>query len=192
VALAGVETVLSSLDADAVGAVNGVHTLGRLIEIDVEKVVVPASRRRFNDHVDLAESIRLSGLNQPISVTPGNELISGERRLRAYKSLGYPKIPAYVRPISGVIAELAQIDENLKRNELTALERADLERRRKELYVAAHPRRRRGRRRLPVATGRRAKATWRHRVPPRSRRTPPPRPASPNEPSGRTSRSPRG
>ena len=79
----------------------------------------------------LAASIKASGLLQPVLVRPiGSgpnqtfELIAGERRLRAVRSLGLQTIPAVVREATD--AESAQIAliENLQREDLNPAERA--------------------------------------------------------------------
>ncbi len=54
------------------------------------------------------------------------------------------QIPATVVSLDEVDAELAEIDENLVRNELTVLERAECLKRRKELYEAKYPDTRQG------------------------------------------------
>jgi ParB family chromosome partitioning protein len=81
---------------------------------------------------DLAASIRLHGVLQPIVVErqPGGQagfrLIAGERRLRAARRAGLASVPAVVRP-SGestrVALELALV-ENLQRADLTPIEEA--------------------------------------------------------------------
>jgi N6-adenosine-specific RNA methylase IME4 len=53
--------------------------------------------------------------------------------------LGWKSIPARVLDLAGLDAELAEIDENLMRSELTVLERAQKVLRRKELYELKHP-----------------------------------------------------
>ena len=97
-------------------------------------------RREFDDArlKDLAESIRMYGILQPLVVTRREvekpdgglvteyELISGERRLRASKIAGLKQVPALIR--SGqedarVKLELAII-ENLQREDLNAVDRA--------------------------------------------------------------------
>ncbi len=110
--------------------------------IEIEKIVPnPYQPRRDFDPValkDLAESIRMYGLLQPIVVTRNEiikedgglavqyELISGERRLRASKLAGLTQLPVIIR--SGdddnrVKLELAII-ENLQREDLNAVDRA--------------------------------------------------------------------
>jgi ParB family chromosome partitioning protein len=115
--------------------------------IDVEKVKPNPfqPRREFDDDRlrDLAESIRMYGVLQPLVVTRREvvkesgdgsvegliaeyELISGERRLRASKLAGLSQVPALIR--SGeeddrIKLELAII-ENLQREDLNAVDRA--------------------------------------------------------------------
>jgi ParB family chromosome partitioning protein len=77
---------------------------------------------------ELVQSIRQHGLLQPIVVRPhgsGYQLISGERRLRAFRILGKSTIPATIR--EGVtdqeLLELALV-ENVQRKDLDPIERA--------------------------------------------------------------------
>lgn len=75
---------------------------------------------------DLAESIKLQGLIQPITVRRTSDrtyqLISGERRLRASKMAGIKEIPAYVRTANDQqMLEMALI-ENIQRENLNAIE----------------------------------------------------------------------
>jgi ParB family chromosome partitioning protein len=75
---------------------------------------------------ELAESIRVQGIIQPITVRKleQNEyqLISGERRFQASKLAGLVKIPAYVRTANDQqMLEMALI-ENIQRENLNALE----------------------------------------------------------------------
>jgi ParB family chromosome partitioning protein len=75
---------------------------------------------------ELADSIRMHGLIQPITVRHlGGEkfqLISGERRLRASKIAGLESVPAYIRIADDdAMLELALI-ENIQRQDLNAIE----------------------------------------------------------------------
>lgn len=75
---------------------------------------------------ELAESIEVQGLIQPITIRQigKNEyqLISGERRLRASKIAGITEIPAYVRTANDQqMLEMALI-ENIQRENLNAIE----------------------------------------------------------------------
>jgi ParB-like chromosome segregation protein Spo0J len=77
------------------------------------------------DMSTLADSIRELGLLQPITVTPEKKLVAGGRRLAAFKMPGRVEIPAFVKLLGGLRAELAEIDENLVRLELMVLERGE-------------------------------------------------------------------
>lgn len=77
---------------------------------------------------DLAESIKASGVIQPIVVRPGKDgryvLITGERRCRAARLAGKEKIPAIVRVASDEQAAEMTIIENLQRADLNCMEQA--------------------------------------------------------------------
>lgn len=90
----------------------------------------------------LAESIAAVGLLNPVRVRAageGFEVIAGRHRLEACRSLGLAEIDAIVVTDDDLHAELAMIDENLCRAELSPAERASQTARRKELYEALHP-----------------------------------------------------
>lgn len=75
---------------------------------------------------ELAESIKLQGLIQPITVRKAGQnsyqLISGERRLRASRLAGLTEVPAYVRSANDQqMLEMALI-ENIQRENLNAIE----------------------------------------------------------------------
>ena len=76
---------------------------------------------------ELAQSIKIHGVIQPIIVVKRNErymIVSGERRFRASKIAGLKTIPAIVRDYTDAqIAEIALI-ENLQREDLNPIESA--------------------------------------------------------------------
>lgn len=113
-------------------------------EIRTASIRVGPRMRPLGDVDALAESIREVGLLNPIVVTSRGVLVSGLHRLEAFRKLGKPTIPAVVLNISPLEAQLREIDENLVRNDLTLLERAEHFCRRKELYERLHPETRRG------------------------------------------------
>ena len=88
---------------------------------------------------ELADSIAEIGLLNPITVDRGHTLIAGLHRLEAAKLLGWTEIECVVSELEGLRAELAEIDENFVRSDLTPLEFGELLLRRKELYEALHP-----------------------------------------------------
>ena len=88
---------------------------------------------------ELAESIAQVGLLQPIGVRPDGTLVYGYHRLEACKQLGWTEIPAVVVDGDDSHAELAEISENLIRNELTLLERAEHLARMRAVYERLYP-----------------------------------------------------
>lgn len=87
-------------------------------------------RRDFkeSDLTDLAASLAVHGLLQPILVRPKNdafELVAGERRLRAATKLGWESIPALVRPIEDKALLTVALVENLQRSDLNPIEEAE-------------------------------------------------------------------
>jgi ParB family transcriptional regulator, chromosome partitioning protein len=88
------------------------------------------TRMKFDERAlrELAESIRASGVVQPVVVRPSSSsrfmLILGERRCRAAKLAGETAIPAIVRQVSNEQAAEMTIVENLQRQDLNCLEQA--------------------------------------------------------------------
>lgn len=107
--------------------------LGTLEEIPLDKILAsPFQPRLFFDEQaleDLAENIReVGGLVEPIKVRPladgRYELISGERRVRAYRLNGESTIPAWIKAIDDDAAFKEACAENLNREDLTLFEKA--------------------------------------------------------------------
>ena len=91
---------------------------------------------------ELAESIEQIGLINPITVTETNNqylLVAGLHRLEAHKMLGKDKIEANILTGTDLELELAEIDENLVRNELHYTELDDLILRKKVIYEDIYP-----------------------------------------------------
>jgi ParB family chromosome partitioning protein len=89
-------------------------------------------RQEFNpdDLAELQESIRASGLLQPITVRrrPGKdgfELIAGERRLRAATKLGWKDIAAIIKEIDDRTILTLALVENLQRTDLNPIEEGE-------------------------------------------------------------------
>jgi ParB family chromosome partitioning protein len=78
---------------------------------------------------ELADSIRVQGVLQPVVVRPGKEgrfvLILGERRLRASSLAEKTTIPAIVRRVSEQQAAEMTLVENLQREDLNCVEQAE-------------------------------------------------------------------
>jgi ParB family chromosome partitioning protein len=76
---------------------------------------------------ELAASILVNGIVQPIVVRPSNgryQLIAGERRWRASKKIGREFIPAIIKQVSNEQAMEMTIVENLQREGLNPMEEA--------------------------------------------------------------------
>lgn len=92
---------------------------------------------------DLAESIKANGLLQPIVVSALSpdakqfHLVAGERRLRACKLLGANDIDAHITSLDAAAQELANLTENLQRQDLTVWEESKHVARLKDLQPEA-------------------------------------------------------
>ena len=78
---------------------------------------------------ELARTIHVHGVIQPIVVRKSEsegqyEIIAGERRFRAMKSLEWTEVPAIVRNLSDKETASIALIENLQREELTSIEEA--------------------------------------------------------------------
>jgi ParB family chromosome partitioning protein len=102
-----------------------------LVSIPIDKIVPNPYQPRveFDSKTldELKHSILNNGLIQPITVRRGSEgnyeLISGERRLRACREIGYKTIPAYIFQVDTKEAMLAlALIENIQRDKLNAIE----------------------------------------------------------------------
>lgn len=111
------------------------------MKIPIEFIIVPENRRKIDmEKVNqLAESIRELGLLNPITITKNNRLVAGLHRLEAFKLCGEKEIDVSYFEGDTLHLELAEIDENLVRNELHYIDRADILLRRKMIYEMLHP-----------------------------------------------------
>lgn len=111
------------------------------MQIRIHEIQVKEGRRELSTtHVrELADSIRELGLLNPITIDKGHTLIAGLHRLEAVKLLAWTEIACTVSSLEGLQAELAEIDENFVRNDISALEFGDMMLRRKEIYEMLHP-----------------------------------------------------
>ena len=105
--------------------------------VPISDIKVTAGRQEVVQ--DLAKSISQVGILNPTIVTPNCILIAGNHRLEAAKLLGWTEIECTVRNVSGLLAELAETDENFVRVNLSPIEFGDLLLRRKVIYEELHP-----------------------------------------------------
>jgi ParB family chromosome partitioning protein len=102
----------------------------QMIAVDQIRPSHQQVRTRFDAEPlgELAESIRLHGVLQPLLVrklSDGYELIAGERRWRAARLAGLTAVPAVVRSDAGNDAQLVLgLIENLQRADLDPIEEA--------------------------------------------------------------------
>ena len=95
--------------------------------IPIQKVIVrDRIRKDYGDIKELADDIRENGLINPPVVNKEYELLAGERRLKACKSLGWEKIPVTMMDTRDAEHELnIEISENDVRKGFSKAERAD-------------------------------------------------------------------
>jgi len=121
---------LDALQAVASGQTADGETVYQLV-IDLIDENPHQTRREFDQNAlqELANSITVQGVLQPIVVRPGNEgrftLILGERRLRASRMAGKAHIPVIVRRVSEQQAAEMTLVENLQRQDLNCVEQAE-------------------------------------------------------------------
>ena len=114
-----------------------------LVELEVACIKVPPSHRKPSDSkvANLAESMQHGNL-QPIMVRKHRDtyiLVFGAHRLAAAKLLGWKTIQAIVTDMSELECDLAEIDENIYRANLTIMEEAVALARRKTIYLKLYP-----------------------------------------------------
>ena len=105
-----------------------------VLDLAIERIDVnPHQTRSFTkieiESLDeLADSIKVQGVLQPITVRPGKDgryfLITGERRMRASEMAGKKTVPAIVRAVSEQQAAEMTVIENLQRRDLTCIDLA--------------------------------------------------------------------
>ena len=100
-----------------------------LNEIEIDKISLNPNQPRTNFNKksldELASSINELGLIQPVTVQKIDEnfiLISGERRLRAFKQLNKKHIPAYIRTADDQTSLEMALVENIQRRDLDPIE----------------------------------------------------------------------
>ena len=129
--VATAETPRAQTPAEAATVPESRQPSGGSVQLDIELLQSnPYQPRKTFDEaglVSLAASIERSGILQPIAVRPRGdrfEIIAGERRWTAAKSLGMKTVPVVIRQANDEqMLELALI-ENLQREDLNPVDRA--------------------------------------------------------------------
>ncbi|MGM9972485.1 MAG: nucleoid occlusion protein [Clostridiaceae bacterium] len=103
-----------------------------ILLINVNMIVpnIYQPRKYFNNDSlqELADSIKHNGILQPLSVRlmgERYELVAGERRWRAAKSIGLDKVPCTILDITDKQAAELALLENLQREDLNFIEEAE-------------------------------------------------------------------
>jgi ParB family chromosome partitioning protein len=99
--------------------------------VDVEQISTNKNQPRkiFKEKEleELANSIKENGIVQPLivsEITGGYELIAGERRLRAAKSVGMEQVPVVVKHGTTKDKMVMSVIENIQRSDLNCVEEA--------------------------------------------------------------------
>jgi len=103
-----------------------------LLEVAVEEIEPNPNQPRkvFSPNAldELTASIKASGVIQPVIVRrqgAGYQLVAGERRWRAARQAGLPRIPAIVREVTDAESLELALVENLLREDLNPMEEAE-------------------------------------------------------------------
>jgi len=101
----------------------------RFMEMDIDQLkpnpLQPRMRQNLESLDELAQSIRETGVLQPVVAVPEEgsyKIIVGERRWRAAKKAGLQKIPVLIRTLNKAQQHEISLIENLQRDDLNPLE----------------------------------------------------------------------
>jgi ParB family chromosome partitioning protein len=101
----------------------------RFLEVEVDRLkpnpLQPRTKWDTESLEELAQSIRETGILQPVVVVPDEDnytIIIGERRWRAAKKVGLQTIPVLIRNLTEAQQHEAMLIENLQREDLNPIE----------------------------------------------------------------------
>ena len=121
----GLDVLIPGVDASQFGSADLFYC-----DVDAIRANPYQPRRQFSktELESLAASIKANGIIQPLvvrSAPEGYELIVGERRWRACQMAGLKQVPVVVRDVSALeMLEMALV-ENIQREDLNPLEKAE-------------------------------------------------------------------
>ncbi|HIV61910.1 MAG TPA: ParB/RepB/Spo0J family partition protein [Candidatus Butyricicoccus avistercoris] len=134
---------MSKFDLAAILKDEDVFNLNTLEIVNIKCSQIKTNDENFFEvaNVDeLAESIELIGLQQPLVVTKSSNgylLIAGHRRFAAIKSLGWETVPCIISSqANSELETLALIQTNTQTRELTYAERVEAVKRTKEALIS--------------------------------------------------------
>lgn len=127
----GLEALFNDVEISArdTGGAAGEHEGILFLDLNDIKPNTKQPRKNFaDDKIDeLAKSIEIHGVIQPILVRPsreGYEIVAGERRWRAARRASLRQIPCIIRELSEEQNMLVSIIENMQREDLNPIEEA--------------------------------------------------------------------
>ncbi|AUB32157.1 ParB/RepB/Spo0J family partition protein [Spiroplasma floricola] len=126
----GLDDIFGESVSDIIGGIENdkekVNKSKTMISIDLLKPNPFQPRKTFEEEElnELAESIKIHGIIQPIIINNQNEIVAGERRTRAAKIAGLKEIPAIILELSSDQMEEFAIIENIQRVDLLDIEEA--------------------------------------------------------------------
>ncbi len=128
----GLEALLTPIAIEAASSANAPQsTSEHMLQIQVSQIKTNKYQPRmdFNQEKlnELISSIKEKGVIQPVLVrktADGYELIAGERRLRAARTIGIDRIPAIVKNVADIDMLEISLIENIQREELNPVEEA--------------------------------------------------------------------
>jgi hypothetical protein len=100
-------------------------------------IITERTRKDLGDMTSLAESIRSVGLMQPIVINEKNELVDGQRRIKAFIYLGLKEIPFFRVNLKGIV--IGEFHANSNRKDFTSSERVAISEA-VEKYIREHSR----------------------------------------------------
>ncbi len=117
-------------DREELAAPKAARPMGSIEEIEVVRIAPnPKQPRSHFDEAaleELADSIRVLGVIQPVTVRPEKDgsyvIISGERRWRAAQLAGLETVPVYLREADNQSLHEMALVENIQRQDLNAME----------------------------------------------------------------------
>ena len=111
------------------------------MKLPVNDIIVKPGRRSVDQEAveRLSRSMAVSGLINPVTVDASHTLIAGQHRLEAAKLLGWYDIECHICEMDDLHAQLAEIDENLIRRDLSDLDLCEQFAKRKKIYELLHP-----------------------------------------------------
>lgn len=104
---------------------------GGVQEVFLDELEGAPGNRALGDLEELAESVRVLGVLQPVLVRPHPkddvryEVVAGHRRVEAARRAGLQKVPALVRELDDRQALEVRLVENLQRKDLEPVEEAE-------------------------------------------------------------------